>query len=146
MAAIEQALPRWLLESAPVSALISNRMFPHTLLQPSSTYAELPAVTYQFISSVDQMLLGSRSGLVFTRLQLVAYGNTAQSALAVARAMKNNGVTELKGTVHGVDIRGVSVVDGIHTDEEYIGDGEQAVGSQRTRHLAEFDLMVSYRE
>jgi hypothetical protein len=121
-------------------------MFPHSIEQPSSTYSELPAVTYQFISSSEAMLLSDRSGLVWTRLQLVAYGNTMRSAMAVARALKNNGVTQLKGDVNGVDIRGVDIVSGIQTEEEFIGDGEQDSSSQQTRHLAEFDLMVSYKE
>ena len=134
------------MESAAVSALISTRMTPHSISQPTSAFATLPAATYEFISSSEAMLLSDRSGLVWTRIQLVAYGTTKRSAMAVARAMKNNGVTQLKGMVNGVDIRGVDIVSGIRTDEEFIGDGEQATGSQQTRFLAEFDLMVSYKE
>ncbi len=134
------------MESAPVAALIGTRMVPHSIEQPNSAFSTLPAVTYEIISSTENMLLSDRSGLVWARFQFIAYGNTLRCALAVARAMKNNGVCQLKGTVNGVDIRGVDIVSGIQTTEDFIGDGEQASGSQKTRFLAEFDLMVSYKE
>ena len=100
------------------------------------------AATYEFISADEQETLSlGRAGIVHTRIQFVCYASTRAAANAAARAMKNSGVTAIKGVYTGCDIRGVSIEEGIRTDVEAPTDGQS-----EWRYLAEFDLMVSYLE
>jgi len=151
MAAIEEALPQWLLDVAAVNSLIADRMFPEVLDQPGGGYATMPAVTFEVISTDETNKLAGRSGLCKSRFQFVAYGNTRKQANSVFRAIRNSGVDLLHGDVNGVDIRGVSIEEGFRTDRELIGEGEQDAATQSStaqqyRYLTEFDLMVSYLE
>lgn len=147
MASLEEAIPRWVMEQPAVAALIVTRMFPATLLQPGQTKSELPAVSYEIISTrEDRTLAGGRNGLCWSRMQFVAFAYTLRSAMAVARAMKNNGLTLLRGEVNGLTVRDVEIVKGIETSEYPVGDGDQQSGAQSCIHLAEFDIEISYLE
>lgn len=138
---IEQAIRDYLLANSSVSALISNRLWPMVLDQ-SWPISSGPAVTYEFISSVDSHTLsGGRVELTQSRIQFVCYAATFAAAMAVARAIRKSGITAIKGLYSGVDIRGVMIEDGIRTDFDPPTDGQA-----ESRYLAEFDLKVSYQE
>lgn len=140
MAAVEEALCAYLLTKTVVTDLIGSRLYAD---EPPQSYrvSAGTAASWEIVSSTDDMLLSDRAGLVHTRIQFVTYASTRKAANAAIRAIKNCGVCALKGVTSGVDIRGVSVDDGIRNYTEPPGDG-----SQELRYLAELDLMVDYLE
>lgn len=145
MAVMEEAICEYLLSLPGVVAMIGSganaRLYPDVLPQGYIAAADGPAATYELIDSIEQHTLSDRCGLVQSRMQLTAFAATRKGANELARAMKNGGITTIKGVTHGVDIRGVEIVDGINHYEERPTDG-----SQEHRYLAEFDLMISYLE
>lgn len=140
MAAVEEAIRTYLLSKPAVSSLVGTRIYPDVIDQ-SWNPADGPAVAYTLISSDDDHSLSDRVGHVHTRIQFTCYAATRSAANALARAMKNSGITGIKGVYSDVDIRGVRVESGIITDTEKPDDGLAP-----PRYLAEFDLMVDYIE
>lgn len=70
--------------SAGVTALIASRYFP--VLAPQGTLK--PFVTYQVVSSSDDVAFSGDTGLRQRRVQVDCYGNTFNDALAVAEAVR----------------------------------------------------------
>lgn len=144
MAAMEQALCSYILTKSSVTSLIgsgSNARLFALVLPQSCNLADGAAATYRIISSTETSTLADRAGIVQSRVQITAYANTLAAAMALARAIKNCGITTLKGLSGGVDFRGVMIEEGINTYEESPTDG-----GETWRYIAEFDLRVSYLE
>lgn len=144
MPAMEEALCAYLLTKTVVTSLVGTgnaaRLWPLVLPQ-GYTVASGPAATYSIIDSDEDHTLADRTGLVQSRVQFAAFGNTLRDAIAVARAIKNCGITTLKGLSGGVDFREVSIVRGIQTFDESPTDG-----SGEHRYIADFDFQISYLE
>jgi hypothetical protein len=144
MAAIEEALCEYLLSKSAVTNLIGSagdaRLYP-VVLPETCNIADGAAVTYEIISSIETELLSDRAGVVQSRFQITTFANSHAAAMAVSRAIKNCGITTLKGVSGGVDIRGVMIEDGIKCYGEQPTDG-----SDSWRFVAEFDLRISYLE
>lgn len=144
MASMEQALCAYLMGKSAVTTLIGSgdggRLYPNVLPQDYSV-ADGPGVTYEIVSSNEEMLLApDRSGYVQSRVQISCFANKHADAMSTARAIKNSGIATLKGVSGGVDFRGV-LTDGIRCYSETPTDG-----SSEWRYIAEFDLIISYHE
>lgn len=144
MPAMEEAFCEYLLARSAVTALIGSgaatRLWPDVIPQTYSV-EQGPCATYQIISTNEQHYLLDRTGFVQSRMQITTTAKTRKSANETARAIKNCGLTALKGLSGGVDFRGISIEDGVRSYVEPPQDG-----TQEYRYLAEFDLMVSYLE
>jgi hypothetical protein len=144
MASMEESLCSFMLSRSVVTSLIGTganaRLYAINLPQ-SCNLAGGPAATYEIISSTETQTLLARAGIVQSRVRITAYAATHSAATALARAIKNSGITELKGVVSGTDFRGVVIEEGLSCDSEQPTDGGEA-----WRYVAEFDLMISYLE
>ena len=144
MAAMENAFCSYLLTKTAITNLIGTgnaaRLWPLELPEGYSV-TEGAAATYELISGDDFHTLSDRSGSVETRVQIAAYAETPDAAMALARAIKNCGITGLKGVSGGVDFRSVRIETGIQCNPEKPTDG-----SDSSRFVAEFDFKVSYLE
>lgn len=144
MPVMEEALCEYLLTKAAVTSLIGTgdaaRLWTDVLPETYSN-ADGPAATYQIIDGLDEHTISDRCGFVQARVQIACFAATRSAANVLARAIKNCGITALKGVSGGVDFRGVEVARGISTFDDSPTDG-----SQEHRYLADFDLMISYLE
>jgi hypothetical protein len=145
MAAVEEAIRTYLLTKTAVTDLLgsgaSARFWPDVLAPGYRADNDGAATTYEIISSDEEGQLSGRSGFVSSRIQIVCYASTRRAANALARAIKNCGVDQLKGTTSSVDIRGVQVESGIRTSVDAPTDS-----TQEFRYMTDFDLMVHYLE
>ena len=141
---MEEAFCEYLLTRSAVTTLIGSgsaaRLWPDVIRQPYSV-EQGPCATYQIISTNEEHYLLDRTGFVQSRMQITTTAKTRKAANETARAIKNCGLTALKGVNGGIDFRGISIEDGIRNYVEPPQDG-----TQEYRYLAEFDLMVSYLE
>lgn len=98
---IEEALVTRAAATAGLTALIgagaSMRFYPQQLPQ-KPTY---PAVTYTQVSAPREQAMGSDPGIVQARVQLSAWGSSAQSARDVAEQLRA-AFERWRGTVGGV--------------------------------------------
>lgn len=144
MASMEQALCAYLMAKTEVTSIIGSgdggRLYPNVLPQDYEV-EQGAAATYELVSGNEVHTLSDRSGFVQTRLQFACYAKHHADAMQLARAIKNSGVTTLKGVTNGVDFRGVEIDEGIRCYSESPTDG-----SSEWRYIAEFDLMISYLE
>lgn len=145
MPAMEDALCEYLLAKPAVTNLIGTgddaRLWPDVLPELYSVKASGPAATYQIIDGADEHTISDRCGFVQARVQIACFAATRSAANTLARAIKNCGITALKGISGGVDFRSVSVARGISTFDDSPTDG-----SQEHRYLADFDFEISYLE
>lgn len=137
MADVISAVRSYLLSRSAVTDIIAQRMYLHVLRQN----ATLPAATISKSSETHTHLISDRSGFVQTRLRIECFSKTYTQANALAEAIYKSGIAAVKGTTHGVNIRGVTVEDGQRN--EYIPDSE---GGDDHTYITQFDLMVSYLE
>lgn len=144
MAAMEEAFCSYLLTKTAIASLIGSganaRLYAIVLPQDYSVEVGA-AATYKILNSNEQHTLADRSGFVQSRVQIATYAKSHAQAMELARAIKNCGITALKGVSGGVDFRGIAVDDGILCDAEPPTDA-----STEWRYFAEFDLMVTYLE
>ena len=144
MAAMEEALCSYILTKSAVTDLIGTgdaaRLYPHVLPQDCNL-ASGAAATYRIIDSTETGMLSDRAGIVQSRVQITTFANTLSAAMALARAIKNCGITTIKGVSSGVDFRGVIIEKGIESFDEPPTDG-----GETWRYIADFDLGVSYLE
>lgn len=141
--AVEKAIRDYLLTKSSVTALVgaSGERLKPDVVEQTWTPNQGPFVTYEIISSDEEHGISDRSGFVASRIQFCAYAGTRMTANAAIRAIKNCGITGIKGTYSSVRICGVQIESGIKT---YI---EKPVDGQATyRYLSEIDLMVYYLE
>ena len=141
MADVVSAVRTYLLGVTAVTDAIGQRMYFDRLVQG----ADFPAVVVWKASESYSMQLGSRTGLVDTRLtfECIDEGPGARlAANATAQAILRSGIDAVKGTTNGVDIRGVAIEDGQRNYTDDARDG----GDQNHRYITTFDLMVSHLE
>lgn len=142
---MEEAFCTYLLTKSDITALIgsgsSARLWADHLPQAYSV-SQGAAAIYEIIFGEDVHTLSDRSGFVETRVQMACYAATFKAAMELARAIKNCGITTLKGVSSGVDFRGVSVEQGIRC----YGNEQPTDGTDSWRYLAEFEFKISYLE
>jgi len=87
---IEQGLVAELLADAGVSALVGTRVHPHVIPQDG----ELPAITYQRISSQREMQMDGPLSLIRVRMQVDCWSSSYSGAKSLADAVRSalNGV------------------------------------------------------
>lgn len=95
---MEEALIAYLLAASGIAALVSTRVFPHSLLQGSA----LPAVTVQRISGAPLYADDGEVGLDNPRMQVDCWATTYAGAKTLARAVKSR-LSAFYGTTGGVD-------------------------------------------
>lgn len=119
------------------------RLWPINLPETHSVRNGGAAAVYEIISSVDTHTLSDRSGFVKSRIQIATYATTHTATMELARAIKNCGVTQLKGVSGSTstNFRSVEVESGIRCFNEQPNDGTDS-----WRYVAEFDFMISYLE
>jgi hypothetical protein len=80
---IEEALRAMLVQSAPVAALVSGRVYPVVLPQAP----EYPAVTYQMVTNDSEYSHGGPSRLATPRFQLDLYAQTFKGVITLRNAV-----------------------------------------------------------
>lgn len=95
---IELAVKDLLAASPDLAALISDRIYPTFLPQG----CQLPAVTYQVISSVPEYSHDGE-GLIETRIQVSCWANTAITSWRIAKQVKSI-LSAYTGVAAGEDI------------------------------------------
>lgn len=142
---MEEAFCTYLLTKTAITSLIGSgsaaRLWA-AILPQSYDVSQGPAAVYEIISSDDTHTLSDRSGFVETRLQMCCYAATHAAAAGLARAIKNCGVTTLKGVSSSVDFRSVSVEQGLNI----YGNEQPTDGTDSWRYLAEFEFKICYLE
>lgn len=137
MADLAISIRTFLLGKTAITDLVSQRIY--TDILPQS--ATLPAITMSKISTSHDHELSDFAGLVHTRLQFECFAATRQVANNIAEAIRSSGIITQKGTLTGVDIRGVRVVDGQRNYVDFPTDG-----SDEHRYVTSLDLMIDYSE
>lgn len=144
MAAMEEAICGYILSKSAVTALIGSgnaaRLYPIVLPQDCEL-SDGPGATYEIITSTETQTLADRAGFVQSRVRITSFAVTHSAATTLARAIKNCGLTTLKGVSGGVDFRGIVIDEGLACFAEAPTDG-----TGTWRYIAEFDLRVSYLE
>lgn len=145
MAIMEEAFCTYLLSKSAVTALIgtgdSARLWPSQLPQGWDV-SQGSAAVYEILFGDDTHTLSDRSGFVETRMQMACYAKYHKDAIALARAIKNCGITTQKGVYSGVDFRGIAVEQGVRA----YGNESPTDGTDSWRYLAEFEFKISYLE
>ena len=139
MANILSAVRTYVLSKSAVTDIIGQRMYFDRLRQN----ATLPAATISKISDRHDHAISDRSGLVWSRLQIVCFAATRLACDNLAEAIYQCGIVGHKGptSTDVANIRGVMVEDG---QRSYTLDARD--GSDDHVCVTEFDLMVSYLE
>lgn len=145
MAVMEEAFCTYLLSKSAITTLIgvgaAARLWPSQLPQHYDV-EQGSAVVFEIISGDDTHTLSDRSGNVEARVQIATYAKYHKDAMALARSIKNCGITTLKGVSSGVDFRSVRVEQGIRS----YANEQPTDGTDSWRYLAEFDFVISYLE
>lgn len=140
MADLGEAVRGYLIANAGVLALVSSRIYPDVLPQGYDV-ASGGALTYTIIDTIHDHLINGLSGMARSRVEFTAWGATRASANLIAEAVRSSGLVGEMGSVGGVFIESVMLVDGIQTLDERPTDG-----SQSHRYLTVFDYLIAYQE
>lgn len=135
MATIQEALVSVLEGSAAVAALVGDRIYPEVAEQG----APLPRVTYQRVSALRSWDMGGPSGLVESRFQFDAWGDTYARMVQLVEAIRT-ALDGFAGAPLGVAIQLARLVDDAELDEPTEDAGEKSI--PRTR----LDFLVTYEE
>jgi hypothetical protein len=133
----ETSLRSYFLTKTAITNLVGERIGTNRLAQG----VELPAIVMYRNDSTEEHLLSDLAGAVDARVRVECYADTCDISNSVAKAVKRCGIAAVKGMTHGTDIRGVRVESG---QREY--DDPPTDGSDESRYVTTFDLMVSYLE
>lgn len=137
MANISRAFRQYLLDQAAVTDLVGNRIYRSVLPQS----AELPAVTFAPGYTRHEHTLSNFAGLAHVRMSVFVYADDPDAGFDIAEAIRTCGIVGTKGVVHGVDIRGARVEDGLREDIEFSQED-----SDDHRYVASFDFEIDYLE
>ena len=85
--------------------------------------------------------LSSFAGLAHVRMSVFVYADDPDAGFHAAEAIRTCGIVGTKGVVHGVDIRGARVEDGLREDVEFSRED-----SDDHRYVASFDFEIDYLE
>jgi hypothetical protein len=145
MAVMEEAFCTYLLTKTAITSLIGTGDTARLWCAHLPQYYDVSqgaAAVYELLGGSDTHTLSDRSGLVEARIQIATYASTQKAAMALARAIKNCGITALKGVSSGVDFRSVRAEQGIRS----YANEQPTDGTDSWRYLAEFDFVISYLE
>ena len=145
MAVMEEALCTYLLSKTAVTSLIgtgSAARLTADHLPQAYNVSQGSAAVYEIMDGDDVHTLSDRAGFVETIVQFASYAETYKAAMALARAIKNCGITAQKGVYAGVDFRSVEINQGVRC----YGNETPTDGSDSWRYLAEFEFKICYLE
>lgn len=128
---VEQGLRAWAMADTYLVALIGDRWFGPML--PAGV--DLPAVTVQLISSIDESPTHQgHSGLERARLQVTVWSACWTRAIQISERIKRR-IDNLTGTLGGIPVGRVAVV----------GTIDQGRESGRNVYQRSIDLVIWYR-
>lgn len=139
MADIASSLVYYLLNNAPIAAVIGGRIESDSLTQG----VPVPAIVYRCISTLYASDIdGSVLGMAKARYEIDCMADTREAADSLAKLVRNCGLLGLKrSTVQGVLIQGVLIDSGVR----YFAD-QPDPGDHRKRYVASMDFQISYSE
>ncbi len=137
MADVAIAIRTYLLTKSTVTDIVGQRIYADMLPQNPT----LPAVTFSKVSTSHDHTISNLAGLAHCRLQFDCYATTRTTANEICEVIRKCGVITQKGTLSGVDVRGVRLEDGQRNFVEYTRDD-----SDDHRYVTNFDLAIDYAE
>lgn len=137
MADILQSVRSYMLTKTAITSLVGQRIYFVRRPQKSS----VPSVTLFKSSEDHNHKLSTRSGIVWTRIQIECFSSLYVTSAELAEAIYKCGIDSVRGITHGVDIRGVQVEDG---RRDYTLDDQN--GGDDHIYVSQFDLRICYLE
>ena len=135
------AVRTFVIAQSSVNTLIgsgaSARMYPDMLPQGSS----LPAIAYWRVSTIHDQYLGRLSGMAAARIQFDCFASTRAGANALAEALKDCGLMNMRGVYSGCMIHAVELDSG---QRHYID--APSDGSDEHRYVSSQDFIFHYQE
>lgn len=95
----EKAVNNILTNDAPVTGVVSSRIYPVKLPQ-DPTY---PALTYFGVSALRHSVMGNDTGIVERRVQVSAWAETYPDAKDLVNKVRN-ALQRVRGTYNGVEV------------------------------------------
>lgn len=128
---LSRALYQLLTTTAPLAALVGNRVYPG-LLPPAPV---LPAVTFDPVSGAAHYHMGGASGLRDRRVQFDVWARTADERDAVGAALIAT-LSAYAGTVAGVAIQGAF----LELDRDEYDPATEKAGPRLWRKTCDFNI------
>lgn len=137
MADVAIAIRTFLLGKSAITDIVSQRIYTDVLPQS----ATLPAITMRKVSTTHDHQLGDLAGLAHTRLTFDCYASTRKVANQIAEAIRQSGIMTQKGTLTGVDVRGVRIDTGQENFVDFPSDGHDDY-----RYITSIDFVIDFTE
>ena len=138
MADVGESIRALLLADASVAAQVGTRIVPDVLAQGEA----LPAIPYRVISTRhEQMITGTKVGILSSRITLDCFATTRAAANALAELVRLSGLLDWSGATYGVDVLAVQVDTGAAYEHE-----PNTEGSHELRYITSQDYAITFRE